>query len=41
MLREENPQFIKKLPSNEGKLYTNLRVNLSNDVQQDLINPEI
>ena len=39
--RVEKSAVYQKTPSNEGKLYTNLRVNLSNDVQQDLINPEI
>lgn len=39
--RVEKSAVYQKTPSNEGKLYTNMRVNLSNDVQQDLINPEI
>ena len=39
--RVEKSAVYQKTPSNEGKLFTNMRVNLSNDVQQDLINPEI
>ena len=39
--RVEKSAVYQKTPSNEGKLFTNMRVNLSNDVQQDLINPEM
>jgi hypothetical protein len=39
--RVEKSAVYQKTPSNDGKVHTNLRVNLSNDVQQDLIDPEI
>ena len=39
--RVEKSSVYQKTPTNEGKLFTNMRVNLSNDVQQDLINPDI
>ena len=39
--RVEKSAVYQKTPSNEGKVHTNLRVNLSNDVQQDLIDPDI
>ncbi len=37
--RVEKSAVYQKTPSNDNKVYTNLRVNLSNDVQQNLIDP--
>lgn len=39
--RVEKSAVYQKTPSNDNKVYTNLRVNLSNDVQQNLIDPDI
>lgn len=39
--RVEKGKVYQEIPSNKGKTYTNLRVNLSNDHVQSLIDPEI
>ena len=39
--RVEQEAVYEKTPSNEGKLYTSMRVGLSNDVQEDLINTDL
>ena len=39
--RVEQEAVYEKTPSNEGKLFTSMRVGLSNDIQEDLIDSEI